>query len=129
MSPGDAGRGREGRDRPAGGVAVNLASSSLPATPRSVVVVLDDEAVAQGLTDLRSRLSDVLSRGDARLVVDVSGLDRISSSVVAALLWAKRKCVARGVDVVVRGSAGQSLGLLTRTGLSAVLDVEGEGGR
>jgi anti-anti-sigma regulatory factor len=108
---------------------VNLASSSLPATPRSVVVVLDDEAVAQGLTDLRSRLSDVLSRGDARLVVDVSGLDRISSSVVAALLWAKRKCVARGVDVVVRGSAGQSLGLLTRTGLSAVLDVEGEGGR
>ena len=108
---------------------MTLASSSLPPTQRVVVVELDHEAVAQGLTDLRRRLSDVLSSGDACLVVDVSRLDRISSSVVAALLWAKRKCVARGVDVVVRGSAGQSLGLITRTGLSAVLDVEGDGGR
>ncbi|MGN6610233.1 MAG: STAS domain-containing protein [Angustibacter sp.] len=91
---------------------------------RTVVAVLDDDAVAQGLTNLRSRLTEVLSAGDARLVVDVSGLDRISSNVVAALLRAKRKCAARGVDVVVRGSAGQSLGLLTRTGLAAVLDVE-----
>ncbi len=91
---------------------------------RTVVAVLDDAALAQGLADLRGRLTDVLSAGDARLVVDVSGLDRISSSVVAALLRAKRKCAARGVDVVVRGSAGQSLGLLTRTGLADVLDVE-----
>ncbi len=103
---------------------MSLASTSLSPTPRTVVVALDDEAVAQGLTELRSSLSHVLSAGDARLVVDVSRLDRISSSVVAALLWAKRKCVARGVDVVVRGSVGQSLGLLTRTGLAAVLDVE-----
>lgn len=106
-------------------------TASVPAQAtrlRTVVAVLDDDAVAQGLTDLRSRLTEVLSAGDARLVVDVSGLDRISSSVVAALLRAKRKCAARGVDVVVRGSAGQSFGLLTRTGLAAVLDVdEGEG--
>jgi anti-anti-sigma regulatory factor len=106
---------------------VSLVSPHPTSQQRTVVAVLDDEAVAQGLSDLRSRLSDVLSAGDARLVVDVSGLDRISSSVVAALLWAKRKCLARGVDVVVRGSAGQSLGLLTRTGLAAVLDVEDEG--
>ncbi len=104
---------------------VSATSTGRTATrQRTVVAVLDDHAVAQGLTDLRSRLTEVLSAGDACLVVDVSGLDRISSSVVAALLRAKRKCAARGVDVVVRGSAGQSLGLLTRTGLAAVLDVE-----
>lgn len=105
---------------------MSLVNAHPTSQQRTVVAVLDDEAVAQGLSDLRSRLSEVLSAGDARLVVDVSGLDRISSSVVAALLWAKRKCLARGVHVVVRGSAGQSLGLLTRTGLAAVLDVEDE---
>jgi len=78
---------------------VSLVSAHPTSPQRTVVAVLDDEAVAQGLSDLRSRLSEVLSAGDARLVVDVSGLDRISSSVVAALLWAKRKCLARGVDV------------------------------
>jgi anti-anti-sigma regulatory factor len=108
---------------------VSVASTSLTPNTRTVVVALDDAAVAQGLAELRSRLSEVLGAGDARLVVDVSGLDRISSSVVAALLRAKRKCLVRGVDVVVRGSAGQSLGLLTRTGLSAVLDVEHDGRR
>ena len=105
-----------------------LTSPSASTEGRTVVVALDDEAVAQGLTELRSRLGEVLSAGNARLVVDVSGLDRISSGVVAALLRAKRKSRARGVDVVVRGSAGQSLGLLQRTGLAAVLDVQ-DGGR
>lgn len=105
-----------------------LASPSRSSEERTVVVALDDEAVAQGLTELRSRLSEVLSAGNARLVVDVSRLDRISSGVVAALLRAKRKSRARGVEVVVRGSSEQSLGLLQRTGLGAVLDVQ-DGGR
>jgi anti-anti-sigma regulatory factor len=109
------------------GRGVALVSSS-EATTRTVVVALDDASAAQGLSELRSRLGEVLGAADARLVVDVSGLERVSSGVVAALLWTKRRCLARGVEVSVRGASSRSL-LLTRTGLSDVLDVEPTTGR
>ncbi len=96
---------------------------------RTVVVSLDDARPAQGLSELRTRLREVISAGDARLVVDVAGLERLSSAVVAALLWTKRQCRARGVEVTVRGVSSHSLGVLDRTGLGAVLDVEPAGGR
>lgn len=108
---------------------MSLASPSLSSAPHTVVVVLDEASVPQGLAELRRGLSVVLGVGGGRLVVDVTRLDRISSSVVAALLRAKRTCLARGADVVVRGCAGQSLGLLDRTGLAAVLDIEIDGRR
>lgn len=87
-----------------------------------VVVVLDDSTAGQGLVELRSRLGEVLSRGDSRLVVDVSGLGHLSSVVVAALLWSKRTCRSRGVSVSVRGADGRNLALLRRAGLSEALD-------
>ena len=103
---------------------MSLTGTPLPSVQRTVVVVLADAAPAQGLAELRTCLSGVLSAGNARLVVDVGGLERLSSSVVAALLRAKRKGRARGVEVIVRGASDQSLGLLQRTGLAAVLDLE-----
>jgi anti-anti-sigma regulatory factor len=94
-----------------------------------VLVVLDDGTAGQGLLELRGRLGEVLSAGDSRLVVDVSGLDHLSSAVVAALLWSKRTCLARGVSMSVRGAAGKNLGLLSRAGLSQMLDVASPGRR
>ncbi|GAB3591771.1 hypothetical protein GCM10027446_10800 [Angustibacter peucedani] len=101
-------------------------------TGRTVVVPLDDALPAQGVVELRHRLREVLAAGDARLVVDVAGVDRVSSAVVAALLWATRQGRARGVEVVIRGAGqhGQGLlgpGLLGRTGLGDVLQVEPAG--
>ena len=104
-------------------------SESVPVGRRDVVVVLDDDTTALALAALPSRLGEVLSAGDARLVVDVSGLGRLSSGVVAALLWSKRRCLARGVPMSVRGARGPQLAELRRTGLGAALDVPQRGRR
>ncbi len=106
---------------------MELATGSRSA--RTVVVRLDDALPAQGLGGLRARLREVLAAGDARLVVDVTGLSRLSSAVVAALLWTTRQCRARGVEVCVRGTRAHGHGLLGRTALGAVLDVEQPGRR
>lgn len=100
-----------------------------PTSGRSVVVRLDDALPAQGLGELRSRLREVLAAGDAQLVVDLAGLGRLSSAVVAALLWTTRQCRARGVEVSVRGTGAHGHGVLGRTALGAVLDVEQPGRR
>src|SRR5699024_2793643 len=90
-----------------------------------VSVGLRDGSVPEGLTELRARLGEVLCDPTARcLQVDVSGLERLSSPVVAALLWAKRRCLARGVEVEVVGTTGAQRAQLARTGLAAALDVE-----
>lgn len=94
---------------------------------RTVVVRLADDVPAQGLGELRSRLREVLAAGDARLVIDVLGLERLSSGVVAALLWTTRQCRARRIEVSVRGADGHAV--LGRAGLGAVLDVEPVGRR
>ncbi len=88
-----------------------------------VVIVLDDRALPNGLTRLRQVVRDAFLDGGARVVVDVSGLHRLSSGTVAALLWANRHCAQRGGVVVLRNPSENSLGLLRRTGLGDVLQV------
>jgi anti-anti-sigma regulatory factor len=105
-----------------------LTSPHVAGSP-DVLVVLDDGTAGQGLLELRGRLGEVLSAADSRLVVDVSGLDKLSSAVVAALLWSKRTCLARGVAMSVRGAAGNNLSLLRRAGLSQTLEVRQQGRR
>lgn len=85
---------------------------------------LDDDCLRQGITDLRWRLGRLLAGGQSTLVVDVSGLDRMSSTTLAALLWVKRRCRARRVGVVVREPSRHSLEQLRRTGLMDAFDIE-----
>jgi anti-anti-sigma regulatory factor len=95
-----------------------------------LVVALDGSAVAGGLTELRARLGEAMISPDARLVVDVSRLDVLSSPVVAALLRAKRTCLARGVPMRVTGAGGRGRAQLSRTGLGdALAVVPRQGGR
>jgi anti-anti-sigma regulatory factor len=91
------------------------------------VVRLDDAMVARGLTDLRSSAARVLSSGGSVLVVDVSGVERLTSTVVSALLWVRRLCAARQVHLVVKGLQDQHVDVLRRTGLAAALDSSLDG--
>ena len=90
-----------------------------------VVIVLDDATLPSGLTKLRTVVRDAFITGGARVVVDVAGLQRLSSGTVAALLWANRHCAQRGGVVVLRSPSESNLQLLRRTGLSDVLKVIG----
>lgn len=90
----------------------------------TVVVALADETLLEGLADLRWGLRGLLTHGVSTLVVDVAGVERLSSATVAALLRAKRHCRARGGGVVVRGASRRSLDVLHRTGLARVFDIQ-----
>ncbi|GAB2681439.1 STAS domain-containing protein [Thalassiella azotivora] len=112
--------GPRGVGRPRGG-------ASDPVTGRatgSTVVHLDEGSPVEALNRLRTAVSAHLLDGGRTVVVDVSRLSRLSSGTVAALLWAKRHCRARGGTVVVRGATSDSLTTLTRSGLGDVFDIE-----
>ncbi|WP_345771843.1 STAS domain-containing protein [Geodermatophilus sabuli] len=85
---------------------------------------LDDELLADGLADVRWLLHDALMAGARRLVVDLSGVEHLSSSAVASFLSAHRTCRARGGAVVLRGANRRTEDLLHRTGLWRVIEVE-----
>jgi len=89
------------------------------------VVVLDAALVAGGLIDLRSRVQDVVLSGVRTIIVDVSQLDCLSSAMLTALLWAQRRCRARGGTVLLREPSRRSTDMLRRTGLWNVLAIEG----
>ncbi|SDU76690.1 STAS domain-containing protein [Jiangella alkaliphila] len=90
----------------------------------SAVVPLSDQTLREGIHDLRWRLEEMLADGPSALVVDVSGLTRLSSPTIAALLWTKRRCSARGVRVMLSHPDQAMAGLLHRTGLDDVLDIQ-----
>ena len=81
--------------------------TSAPAPSRTDVVTihLDDAVLADGLADVRWLLHDALLAGARQLVVDLSGVQHLSSSAVASFLSAHRTCRARGGAVVVAGAA------------------------
>ena len=104
-------------------VGAGLAASvvDLRAEP---VIVLDDLAVTDGLSDLRWRLRDLVLGGARSIEVDLSGTTRISSSALAALLSAHRACRARGGAVVLVNPNRQVTDVMRRTGLWRVFRVE-----
>ena len=89
---------------------------------QSVVVMLDDTVVSRGLQGLRSSVRAAMSQGGSVRVVDVSGVQRLSSAVVGALLWVQRTCAARQVDLRLRGANRQTRELLARSGQRARRD-------
>jgi anti-anti-sigma factor len=94
-----------------------------------VLLCVDDAMLEEGLADLRWMLHDALVAGARRVVVDLTGVQQLSSPVVASLLSAHRTCRARGGAVVLRGANRRTEDLLCRTGLWRVLSLETARGR
>lgn len=89
-----------------------------------VVMRLDPDDVTHDLVLVREQVSSLVLQGARTLVVDASGVQRLSSATITALLWAQRRCRARGGSVVVRRPSAETLQMLVSTGLYGVLDVE-----
>ena len=85
-------------------------------------LALDDESLAGGLSKLRWRLDDLLAGGPT-LVVDVSGLSRLSSVTIAELVFAQRRSRARGAQVVLRDPTDRCSEMLARCGLLELFSV------
>ena len=88
-----------------------------------VVVPLSDRTVREALHDLRWRCEEMLADGPGAVIVEVSGLTRLSSATVAALLWAKRRCASRGVGLLLVDPDDALAGQLHRAGLHTVWDI------
>jgi anti-anti-sigma regulatory factor len=82
-----------------------------------VTVALHDTTLRRDLLLLRARLAETLPRGPAQVVVDLSDLDRISSTTIAALLWTRRCCDTGGLAFALRGSDSRHHDMLQRSGL------------
>lgn len=95
-------------------VAVTVAE---PGAGPARAVALHDASLAHDLRSLRSNVAEVLRSRPESVLVDVSDLTRPSSSVVAALLWAKRSCARGGVGFTVRGVGNRNGEVLRRCGL------------
>ena len=88
------------------------------------VVVLREASVRRGVETLRRDLAATLDSGVSTVVIDVSGVQDLSSVVVGLLLRVKRCCRARGGRVVLRGLNRVDLHVMHRTGLSSLFEIE-----
>ena len=93
-------------------------------TSLEAVVELRPEDLPHALLDLHRVVTQAVLRGACRVVVDVSQVDCLTSTSITALLWARRRCVARGGAVVLRTPSARSMDLIIRTGLWDVIEVE-----
>jgi anti-anti-sigma factor len=94
------------------------------------VLLLGEAGLSQAFDDdLRRRLDMALEMGPRVVVVDMSAIRQVSSTTVAALLWVKRRCSAREVEVLLRGPSRRTLDTLRRVGLLGLLQVEGDPSR
>ncbi len=92
--------------------------------PRKAIVTISEAEVAAGLTALRWQLNDLVMDGACLVVIDVSDLDQMSSTLLAALLDTHRICRRRGGGVVIRHANRRAADALHRTGLDRVFEVE-----
>jgi ABC-type transporter Mla MlaB component len=95
-----------------------------PAGLKNLVVELREDSIIEGLTTLRSVVRRHLIAGPCHVTIDIAGVSRLSSAMVAALLWTQRHCRARGGHVTVRGPSQDSLNMLRRAGLGEVFDIQ-----
>lgn len=89
-----------------------------------VVVALSSNGMPDAVDTLEDRLDVVLASGARALVLDMSAVETVSSTTVTVLLWAKRRCSARGVAVLLRQPSRRCLDTLERIGLLGGLTVE-----
>ncbi|HRI97683.1 MAG TPA: STAS domain-containing protein [Nocardioides sp.] len=88
------------------------------------VLALPDAGLSEMIDDLYGRLELALEHGPRALVVDISAIGRLSSTTIAALLWTRRRCAARGTEMLLRRPSRRSWDRLRRFGLLGVLVVE-----
>jgi len=92
--------------------------------PQKAIVMLSDADLDGSLSPLRWRLHGLVTEGACLVVIDVSEIDQISSTLLAALLDTHRVCRRRGGGVIIRHASRKMSDVLRRTGLDRVFEVE-----
>ena len=69
------------------------------------------------IDDVQEQLNAFLETGPHTVVVDMADVRRLSSTTIAVLLWIRRTCSARGVEVRLRHAFQGDVDTLARSGL------------
>lgn len=85
---------------------------------------LPDREAAARIDDLRDGLDRAVADGSRVLVVDMSAVRRVTSTTVAALLWARHRCASQGIEVRLGHMSRRCSHKLDRLGLTVVFPVE-----
>jgi anti-anti-sigma regulatory factor len=80
------------------------------------VLTLGERGLMPVLEGVHEQVEVLLTLGPRAVLVDISEVSDLSSTAVAALLWIRRRCSERGVDVVLRGATGRNRDALKRIG-------------
>lgn len=83
----------------------------------TAVIVLDEQAANDGIGAMRERVETHLRAGATSVVIDIAAVPRLSSTLLASLLWAHRACQRRGGRVTLRSPSRSCREMLARTGL------------
>jgi anti-anti-sigma factor len=89
----------------------------------SLVMVIGPGTGSAQLSAAVTLLSDAAREPFRRLVLDVGDVHRLSSDLLALLLWANGRLQARGSHLAVARPSAATRALLTRTGLDHVIPV------
>ncbi len=84
---------------------------------RTALIVLDEETAGSGIAAMRDRVEGHLHSGATSIVVDIAAVPRLSSTLLASLLWTHRACQRRGGRVSLRSPNRSCREMLARTGL------------
>jgi anti-anti-sigma factor len=84
---------------------------------RTAVIVLDEDTAGGGIAAMREWVEAHLHQGATSIVVDIAAVPRLSSTLLASLLWAHRACQRRGGHVTLRSPNRSCREMLARTGL------------
>ncbi|WP_181410822.1 STAS domain-containing protein [Nocardioides humi] len=93
------------------------------AVGRIAVVRLVDTGLVPVLEDIQRQLDAALREAPRVIAVDLSAVEDVSSTTIAALLWIRRRCTARGIELVLRRPTQRGIEALERLGLLGVLGV------
>jgi len=107
------------QEREASSVKVSPGPSSREGASEDVVVHLRPGGLADAMADVEGGLERVRTLAAPTLVVDLSAIERVSSTTVTALLWARKRCSPLSVQVMVQNPSPCCREALTRTGLMA----------
>ena len=81
------------------------------------IVALHEVGPGSRFEEFEHRLDTALAARPRALVLDMAAVDRVSSTTVAMLLWARRRCAAHGIELELGRPSRRCHDTLERSGL------------
>jgi len=100
---------------------VDIASKQLPNSV--AIVALSGKLSLAALADFKSELGDLLAKGHRKIVIDCRELGRISSSGLAALLWARSSASRFGCKIYLTHLSALVTEVLNLTKLASLFRI------